>query len=244
MPTVSPAEFDRHNRQQRDYFEGPPKATMIARDTPYLRRHVDEALRFADYRPGQRVLEVGCGQGRYTLLLAARGVQIEGLDLSPVLLERLGAANAGHFSIPLHCADIANPPVALVGVFDLVLGFFTLHHLHDLDACFVSMVRLVRPGGRVVFLEPNAYSPLFYIQIAFTPGMTWAGDGGVARMRPGVVFPAMQRAGLTSLQLLRFGFFPPFLANRSWGARLERVLETVPIWRPVLPFQIFRGERT
>ncbi len=99
------------------------------------------------------------------------------------------------------------------------------------------------PGGRVVFLEPNPYNLLYYVQILFTPGMTWEGDGGIVRMRRRLIFRAMERAGFTRCAMTRFGFFPPFLTNRPWGARLEAWLERVPVWRPALPFQLFRGER-
>ena len=62
-------------------------------------------------------------------------------------------------------------------------------------------------------------------------------------MRRGPVFRAMHEAGLSRLSNERFGFFPPFLTNRHWGRRLEAILERVPFWRPLLPFQMFRGER-
>jgi hypothetical protein len=41
----------------------------------------------------------------------------------------------------------------------------------------------------------------------------------------------------------RFGFFPPFLANKSWGARAESFLERPHLWRGLLPFQLFRCEK-
>ena len=138
---------------------------------------------------------------------------------------------------------MSQPPAQLEGTFDSVLGFFTLHHLHDLTTCFRAMVRLVRPGGQVAFLEPNPYNALYYAQMLITPGMTWQGDGGLVRMRRGVLFGAMREAGLERLEMTRFGFFPPFLANRPWGARLEAALERFPLWRPCLPFQIFKGQR-
>jgi SAM-dependent methyltransferase len=131
----------------------------------------------------------------------------------------------------------------LHGAYDLVLGFFVLHHVGDLERTFRSIATLLHPGGRVVFLEPNPFNPLYYLQILFTPGMTWRGDGGIVRMRRKLVVQAMERAGLTRCALTRFGFFPPFLSNQPWGLRLEALLERVPVWRPALPFQLFRGER-
>jgi hypothetical protein len=74
-----------------------------------------------------------------------------------------------------------------------------------------------------------------------TPGMTWAGDRGLVKMRKKVIFDAMQKAGLVDLQWTRFGFFPPFIFNQNWGIRLESVLERVLFWRALLPFQLFKG---
>ncbi len=233
-----------HNEFQRAYFEGSVKRTMVPADSRYLRRQADELLRLAAVRSDERVLEVGCGMGRYTLLLARRGIRVEGLDLSPVLLDRLRAYGGGRPPVPLHCGDIEDPPAALLGCFDVVLGFFVLHHVKDLAKSFDGMVRLLKPGGRVVFLEPNPYNPLFYIQILATPGMTWRGDGGIVRMRRAVIFDALTRAGFSQPRMRRFGFFPPFLANARFGGRVESGLERFWLWRSLLPFQLFRAERS
>jgi SAM-dependent methyltransferase len=240
---IRKAAIEDHNRVQREYFESSVKRTMVPETTPYIRRQVDELLGFAGVRSDSSVLEVGCGMGRYTLPLADRGVRVEGLDLSPVLLDRLRDYDGGRHEIPLHCADVVDHPRDLDGRFDAVVGFFTLHHLHDLPACFSAMSRFLRPGGRIAFLEPNAWNPLYYLQILLTPHMTWAGDGGVAKMRREVLFGAMRSAGFVRPELRRFGFFPPFLANRPWGARAERSLESIRGWRPLLPFQLVGGER-
>jgi SAM-dependent methyltransferase len=236
-------DIDGHNLEQRQYFEQSVKATMVPRETRYLRRHVDEMLRFTGLLPGMHVLEVGCGMGRYTLLLAEMGVRVEGLDLSPFLLEKLSEFSGGRYDIPLHCCDIVNHPPEMDGKFDAVIGFFMLHHLHDITLSFKAMLPLVKPGGRIAFIEPNPYNLLYYVQMMITPGMTWRGDGGMVRMRPGVVLSAMRASGLGRLAMARFGFFPPFLANHPMGAKVETLLERVFIWRTFLPFQIFKGER-
>jgi SAM-dependent methyltransferase len=236
-------ERERHNLRQRQYYQHAPKPGMQPTGAPYLQRHVDQLLHFGDIRAGDRILEVGCGMGRYTLILAARGLRVEGLDLSPELLARLRAFNGGRYDIALHCADVMQYPPELEGQFDAVVGFFTLHHLHDLTRCFAAMTRLARPNGRVVFLEPNPFNLLYYVQMAITPDMTWEGDRGILQMRPGRVRGAMRAAGLQRLASRRFGFLPPFLMNQPWGAGLEVTLECVPLWQPYLPFQLFRGQR-
>ena len=232
-----------HNRRQRSYFERGEKRTMVPRDTPYLRRHVDELVRFGGLRRGDRVLEVGCGMGRYTIPLAERGLAVEGLDLTQFLLDRLRAYDAGRHSIPLHCLDILEAPDALGGGYDAVVALFTLHHLHDLERSLAAIGALLRPGGRAVFLEPNPYNPLYYVQIAATPGMTWEGDGGIVRMRPERIRSAAEAAGLGGFRHERFGFLPPFAVNRPWGSRLERGLERATPLRPLRAFQLFRADR-
>jgi SAM-dependent methyltransferase/CTP:molybdopterin cytidylyltransferase MocA len=235
------AEIERHNASQRRYFEQTPKPTMVpSGDNPYLNRQLDEVLAAAQIRPGERVLEIGCGMGRYTLLLAARGVRVEGLDISRVLLDRLAAYDADRHDIPLHHADVLNPPDELLGQFDAVIGMFALHHIHDIAGSLRSIPRLLRPAGRVAFCEPNPYNPLYYVQIATRPGMTWKGDGGIVNIRRRPLVRALAAAGLDDLYWRRFGFFPPFLTNSPLG-RLERPMESFPLWRSALPFQLFGG---
>ena len=234
--------IEQHNQEQRAYFEKTTKATMVPTRSPYLNRHIDQVLQFAPQKPGMRILEVGCGMGRYTLLLWERGYAVEGLDLSPVLLQRLRDYDGGQHDQPLYCADILSPPDELHQSFDIVMGFFTLHHLHDLKACFAAMASLLRPGGQILFLEPNAFNPLYYIQILLTPRMTWKGEGGIVRMRPDILFPALQNAGFRSIRFHHFGFFPPFITNLPGGVRLESLMEKLPI-KPFLPFQIVVADK-
>jgi SAM-dependent methyltransferase len=235
-------DLTKHNLNQINYFERTVKQTMVPSDTPYNWRHVQETLKFAGYKQGDRVIEVGCGMGRHTLLLAQMGVQVEGLDLSQVLLDRLEEYSEGLYDIPLHCTDILEPPAELRKSFDIVLGFFTLHHLFDLEGSFAGMVEFLKPGGKVVFLEPNPLNPLFHLQIWITPRMSYKGERRLLDMRPRTVFRGMQKAGLSQTSMTRFGFFPPFLTNRRLGNRLEAFLERIPIWRSFLPFQLFRGD--
>lgn len=198
---------------------------------------------FAGIKPGDTVLEVGCGAGRYTLLLAEMGVLVEGLDLAPKVLEQLRSFNDTGREIPLHAFDILDCPASMDGKYDSVIGFFVLHHVHDLQACFARMAQLVKRGGTLCFIEPNPRSPLYYVQIFCTPGMKWSEERGLLRMGPDLLEQEMAAAGLTRTAFKRFGFFP--LRDQPAGGRaLEAVFENVPIWERFLPFQMARAEST
>lgn len=223
MPSSEPAH--RHNDYQRNYFSRPGrKPRMVQGTTPSVERHLDVSLEAVGARPGDRLLEVGCGMGRFTQLLAARGYRMTGADLSPELLA-VARENDPQGRISYVCCDAGEVDSHVQGPFDGVVGFFFLHHLPALRPTFAAGARLLRPGGRVAFIEPNAFYPLFYLQILLTPGMSFEGDGGVARMRRGPFRRAWREAGLRDMSLDRYGLFPPFLANRSWGRRAESLLE-------------------
>ena len=227
-----------HNAEQVAYFTDRPLPRMEVDDaaSPYVRRHVDAVLAGGRIRPDDRILDVGCGPGKYTLALVERGLDVEGLDLTPALLDRLGAAAP---DLPLHLADLGDPPEALTGRFDVVTGFFMLHHISDLARAFAGVRTVLRPGGRAVFCEPNPAFLGYYAQITLTPGMTWRGDGGILRMWPRTIGRAARSAGLVDVTADRFGALPPGLANRPWGPRLEDALEAVPGWHWARAFQLF-----
>jgi ubiquinone/menaquinone biosynthesis C-methylase UbiE len=122
MARPSHPDIAEHNRLQIEYFEHAGKEAMRPTSTPYVERQVDALVSFAGLVAGDHILDVGCGMGRYTLPLAERGLA----------LDRLETFNAGRHDIPLHCADVLELPGSLDGTFDAAVGFFTLHHLHDL----------------------------------------------------------------------------------------------------------------
>ncbi|UCV20291.1 class I SAM-dependent methyltransferase [Ferribacterium limneticum] len=228
-----------HNSYQRWYYESINKKTMRpSAGARYIGRQIDRMARIAQLDEAENILEVGCGQGRYSVPMLDVGYSLTCLDLSPVLLQRmLDAARTPPRQV-IAC-DLAEVAAHTSERFDRAIGFFTLHHMHDLDDIFLGLAKVLKPGAVVAFCEPVAWNPLYYIQIALTPRMTWKGDGGVARMRPGLVLPALERAGFVDARSTAFGFFPPFITNRGWGATLETLLERARVFSPLHAFQIF-----
>jgi 2-polyprenyl-3-methyl-5-hydroxy-6-metoxy-1,4-benzoquinol methylase len=228
-----------HNQHQIDYFShrALPRMDPTTRSsTPYTLRQLTAVTEAVGARPGERVLDVGCGLGKYTVGLAAKGLEVEGLDLTPALVAQLHALAP---DVPAHVGDLLDPPSELLGAFDVVTGFFVLHHLPDLDRAFAGVRALLRPGGRAAFCEPNPLFPGYYAQVTLTRGMSWKGEGGILRMRAARLAESAERAGLAGFTTTRFGAFPPALANRTRGQQVERWLEAIPGWGRARAFQVF-----
>jgi SAM-dependent methyltransferase len=113
---------------------------------------------------GARVLDVGCGVGRWSRLLAARGAFVTGVDLSPTMIaeaERRAAADGVADRCRFQVQDLSNLNVG--ERFDLVLGVTVLQHILDpgaLRAALVSMTAHLAPGGRMILLESAPTSPV------------------------------------------------------------------------------------
>lgn len=128
-----------------------------------------ETLRHADLRPGQHVLDVGCGTGVLTRLAAlATGDQGEtvGIDPSPAMLQvaRRKASKEGSRAI-FKVAAIESLPFEN-GRFDLVLSSFMLHHLPPAvkRAGMAEVYRVLKPGGCLLVVDiDKPANPLWWL---------------------------------------------------------------------------------
>jgi ubiquinone/menaquinone biosynthesis C-methylase UbiE len=123
-------------------------------------------------RPGSAVLEYGCGKGSHAFALARGGARVTGIDLSPVAIELAteraaaeGVAESTAFEV-MNAEDLRFPD----GSFDLVCGSAILHHL-QLDRAYAEVARVLRPGGRAVFLEPLGHNWLINAYRRATPSL-------------------------------------------------------------------------
>jgi demethylmenaquinone methyltransferase/2-methoxy-6-polyprenyl-1,4-benzoquinol methylase len=99
-----------------------------------------------DLPVGARVLDLACGTGDLCRELAASDLRPVGVDLS------FGMLAAARTSAPLVHADVLRLPVP-GGQADGATCGFALRNFVDLEAFFVELARVVRPGGRIALLE-------------------------------------------------------------------------------------------
>ncbi|MEH1016992.1 class I SAM-dependent methyltransferase [Micromonospora sp. CPCC 206060] len=107
--------------------------------------------RLAGLAGGGRALEFAIGTGRVAVPLAARGVPVTGIELSPAMIDKL-RTKADEAAIPVIVGDMASP--AAPGEYTLVyLVYNTIANLltqAEQVACFRNAARHLTPGGRFV----------------------------------------------------------------------------------------------
>jgi 2-polyprenyl-3-methyl-5-hydroxy-6-metoxy-1,4-benzoquinol methylase len=120
------------------------------------------ACRLLGNLEGRLVLDLGCGEGENSVLLARLGATVTGLDISPKAIEAArerarvnGVASRTEFICAP--AEAAHLPDAH---FDVIWGDSILHHvLPVLDETLGAAMRAAKPGAQVVFIEPANLNP-------------------------------------------------------------------------------------
>jgi SAM-dependent methyltransferase len=93
----------------------------------------------------ERILEVGCGWGELAAWLAREtGAEVVATDLSPRMVEL-----ARERGVQAELADVQELPFADAS-FDVVVAAWMLYHVPDLNRGIAELVRVLRPGGRLV----------------------------------------------------------------------------------------------
>jgi demethylmenaquinone methyltransferase / 2-methoxy-6-polyprenyl-1,4-benzoquinol methylase len=104
------------------------------------------AVRELQLEPGAHVLDLGCGTGDLCRVLGRAGLRAVGVDMAAGMLAK------AHTSAPLVRADALHLPMG-EGTVDGAISGFALRNVVDIAACFHEAARVIRPGGRAVFLE-------------------------------------------------------------------------------------------
>jgi SAM-dependent methyltransferase len=170
-------------------------------------------------------LDVGCGTGVLAARLAAEGYAMTGVDPSDGMLEvlherapQVRALQASGSELPFDADS-----------FDLVLTVAVLHHIADPEGVrrtLAEMVRVSRPGGRIVVWDHNPRNPYWGRLMARVPQ-----DTGDERLIPeDELLAGLRGAGAEIVSTRQLGLVPDFTPPRALGAAaaLERAVERIP----------------
>ncbi len=186
-------------------------------------------VEWLDAKPGESILDLGCGDGQLTERLAATGAVVTGVDVSP---EMLAAARSR--GIDAYEGSAESLPFADHS-FDAVFSNAVLHWVRDQDAMMAEVRRVLKPGGRFV-AEMAGHGNVAAIRVAFMATLTRHGcsdpeEGVNCYPTPAAYQRRLERDGF---QVERIALIPrptplPESGMEGWLRTFRRgVLEGVP----------------
>lgn len=221
-------------------------AEGYARHAAYVADLGEPLLDLLAARPGERILDLGCGDGRLTLKIAAAGADVVGIDASPDMVQA-----ARERGIDARLADARAP--GFEGEFDAVFSNAALHWIPQAQAVLAGIARALKPGGRLV-AEFGGFGNIAAIRVALIAVLGRRGIDGAAALP--WFYPTATRyrvmleaAGLGVEALNTFPrptplptgmrgwletFTPGIFAALPDGDRERALDETVALLRPVL----------
>ena len=122
----------------------------------FLLRHV---------APGERVLDVGCGEGSFSAELHRAGARVVGVDVAREPLER---ASRLHPGLDLRLVDPDGEWDLELSSFDAVWAGEVIEHVADTTTWLSQVRSLLRPGGRLILSTPD-HGPLTLMRMALSP---------------------------------------------------------------------------
>jgi trans-aconitate methyltransferase len=139
-------------------------------------------------QPGERILDLGCGDGTLTRRIVERGAVVVGVDAAPEFVEA-----ARHAGLDARLGDAT--ALTFDREFDAVFSNAVLHWVGDADAALAGISRALRPGGRFV-AEFGGHGNIAAIMVAFAAA--FARRGRTLRSPWYYPTPDEYRARLTS----------------------------------------------
>src|SRR5918994_4793995 len=147
------------NVEQSDYWDGAGGKHWVAEQVRYDKINAKFGSRVVAAlgpKPGDRVLDVGCGNGALSLAIAplvAPAGFVVGLDISAPMLEVAAQrAHAGRVSNAIFEHGDAQTYQLEEGAFDAIVSRFGVMFFDDPDAAFANLARSLRRGARIVFI--------------------------------------------------------------------------------------------
>ena len=134
----------------KEYYEDLWQRLPAGLSPPDFERR--RGILLAELRPGDRVLDLGCGDGRFTGELATAGASVVGIDVAEAALAR---ARETYPDLEFRLAPIDGPLPLEDNSFDLVWASEVIEHIADTARWLSEVRRVLVPAGRLVVTTPS-----------------------------------------------------------------------------------------
>ncbi len=139
---------------EQKLYVGAPRGTELQKTVELITGKLRRLGSFS----GERMLDVGCGDGTFTKILGRDFREICGIDVQDEFLSRFRstAASDARFQVTNMSASAMTFPDAH---FDTIVSIETLEHVPDLVGAAREICRVLKPGGELVITVPNRWFP-------------------------------------------------------------------------------------
>jgi SAM-dependent methyltransferase len=183
------------------------RTEILNRAAQYWMEHkIRTAFALGRFSKADRLLEVGCTAGHYTLTLAREGYHVTGLDISAESIKaaQLQAGNLGLTGAEFVAGDAEDMKDIPDNSFDGVYSFSTLRYVPNPLQAVSEIRRVLKPAGRAVVDFPNKYCPWFEILKFLVGGERHVHDHTYS---PRQVKRMMEQAGFANVEVKLIIFF-------------------------------------
>lgn len=210
-----------------------------------VKRRVDLMVELGKITRESKVLELGCGTGEFSKLLAETGANLTGVDLSPDLLDLAKEKLKNYPNVNLLIDDIEVLGQVTDNTFDNIVGNSILHHVNYEESLKKSYAKL-KTGGSIFFSEPNMVNPQIAIQknIPFIKKIMGDSPDEIAFFR-WKVESLLKKIGYKNVVVKNFDFLHPVFPD-SLTDLLEvplKSLEKIPVIKEISGSIYFYGEK-
>lgn len=157
-------------------------ATLYDKQHHFVSDYGADVLQWLNPRPGEDILDVGCGTGQLAAQIAASGAEVFGIDGSA---DMIATAKANYGSIGFEVVDAAQLPYQ--ALFDAIFSNATFHWIENQSALTEGLFNSLKPGGRLV--------------------AEFGGKGNVKSITDAIT-TAAEQLGLANKVISNFWFFP------------------------------------
>ena len=195
-------------------------------------RRADYLVSYGKFTSDDKLLEIGCGTGVFTeKVFKKTKASITAIDISEELLDQ---ARSKLPAVEFRVADAMRTEMP-AGSFDGIYGSSVVHHL-DVDSAIGEMYRLLNPGGRMVFAEPNIFNPQIFIERNVGFVKDWLGvtrdEVAINRWR---MRKRMKSIGFVNCIVFPYDFLHPYTPEFMIGfvRGMGAVVEKIPILKEI-----------